>query len=81
MNYYDRIATLLLSEAKVKPEVLARVKKMQKARRDNEGPKQRIASDGGPPPGHPTSRKKHLNTDAKNGSKMILGRKATRHNS
>ena len=49
MNYYDRIATLLLSEAKVKPEVLARVKKIQKARRDNEGKKQRIPADGGPP--------------------------------
>ena len=51
MNYYDRLATLLLSEAKVKPEVLARVKKLQKARRSNEGPNQRIASDGMPRPG------------------------------
>ena len=49
MNYYDRIATLLLSEAKVKPEVLARVKKIQKARRDEKSGKRRI-NRGGPPP-------------------------------
>jgi hypothetical protein len=55
MNYYDRIATLLLSEAKVKPEVLARVKKIQKARRDEKSGKRRI-NRGGPPPTQETQK-------------------------
>ena len=59
MNYYDRIATLLLSEAKLSPKMLARVKRIQKARRDNEGKKQRIPSDGGPPPPRESERERH----------------------
>ena len=38
MNYYDRLTTILLAEAKVNPKVLARVKKIQQARRREEGP-------------------------------------------
>jgi hypothetical protein len=51
MNYYDRLTTILLAEAKLNSKVKARVKKIQAARRSNEGPNQRIPSDGMPRPG------------------------------
>lgn len=47
MNYYDRITSLLLEGSKVKPEVLAKVQKIQ-ARRKLPA---RIPSDGLPRPG------------------------------
>lgn len=58
MNYYDRLTTLLLAEAEVKPEVKARVRNIQAARRKAEGPDRDPinAGDDLPPPRIQTKR-------------------------
>ena len=49
MNYYDRITSLLLGEAKAKPEAVERAKKHHAARRAAKG-KSINAGDGLPAP-------------------------------